>query len=335
MSIKQIQEFSDISRTAFDAKLRHAGQPAIFRGLVRDWPATQAALEGPHSLAAYLKGQDQRQLAGTLLGPAGMEGRFFYDDLVRGFNFQRRDIPFVQVIEKLLELSDQDDPMAIYAGSMPSTNLLPDFSVHNVMPLLDPEVEARLWLGNKSRIAAHYDMACNIACVVSGRRRFTLFPPEQIGNLYVGPLDFNMAGQPASMIDFSKPDFDRYPKFREALAAAHVVDLAPGDALFIPALWWHHVEADGPFNLLVNYWWPGPGDGPAFESMILALLGLRDRDPAEKAAWRAYFEHYVFGEDAAKAADHLPDHAKTVLGPPSAGRAKRMLAFVMARLSQR
>jgi hypothetical protein len=335
MTGPETQTFLHMDRATFDAQIRHAGQPTILRGLVADWPATTAAIKGHSFLADYLKAQDQRQLAGTLIGAAEMEGRYFYHESMRSFNFQRRNIPFVQVIEKLLELAVQDNPMAIYAGSVPSADLVPEFAAQNVMPLLSAEIEPRLWLGNRSRIAAHYDVACNIACVVSGRRRFTLFPPDQIGNLYIGPLDFNMAGQPASMVDFANPDFEKHPKFRDALAAAHIIDLEPGDALFIPALWWHHVEADGPFNLLVNYWWQGPGDGPAFESLILALLGLRDRDPAEKAAWRSYFDHYVFRADAARAGEHLPDHVRTVLGPPSEGRAKRILAFVMARLSQR
>jgi Cupin-like domain len=330
-----LKEWSTIDRGSFEEMTGDSRAPAVLRGFVKDWPVVDAAHNSASRLADYLKGLDVGQSVGVLLGAPSIGGRFFYDDDMRGFNFQKHEIPFRQVIDKLLSISGDAEPMAIYAGSVGAAGLVPDFAAQNPMPLLDPQIEPRLWLGNQSRIAAHYDIANNIACSVSGKRRFTLFPPDQIGNLYIGPLDFNMAGQPASMVDFANPDFDRYPKFRKALAAAHVVDLEPGDALFIPALWWHHVEAFGPFNLLVNYWWPGPGDGPAFESLVLALLGLRERNPAEKAAWRAYFDHYVFGQDAASAADHLPDHAKTVLGPPSQGRTQKMLSFVKGRLSQR
>ena len=34
-----------------------------------------------------------------------------------------------------------------------------------------------------------------------------------------------------------------------------VADLEPGDAIYIPALWWHAVQATGELNVLVNYWW--------------------------------------------------------------------------------
>jgi Cupin-like domain len=324
-----------LDRASFDHTIQASGKPAILRGLVASWPVSIAAAQSRLALAQYLKCLDRGQKAGTLMGDPAMQGRYFYDEAMRGFNFQRGEVPYAQVIDKLIEIADDPDPVAIYAGSVGAANLLTGFAASNPMPLLAADIEPRLWLGNRSRIAAHYDIANNLACAVAGQRRFTLFPPEQIGNLYIGPLDFNMAGQPSSLVDFAAPDFERFPKFRAALEQAHVAELEPGDALYIPALWWHHVEAFGPFNLLVNYWWPGPGDGPAFESMILGLLGLRDRAPAERAAWRAFFDHYVFGDAAQAAADHVPEHARSVLGPPSAARSQKLLSFVIARLSQR
>jgi hypothetical protein len=324
-----------LSRSVFEHDIVPLGAPVVLRGVVAQWPACRAAQTSPHGLADYLKAMDGGRKVGTLIAAPDVAGRFFYDAPMRGFNFQRREIPFVDVIDKLIAIADDAEPMGIYAGSVEATDLVPGFAAANAMPLLDPTVPPRLWLGNASRIAAHHDVAHNIACVVSGRRRFTLFPPDQISNLYIGPLDFNMAGPPSSLVDFANPDFDRFPKFRAALDTALVVDLAPGDGVYIPALWWHHVEAFGPFNLLANYWWAGQGDGPAFESMVLALLGLRDRSAPERAAWKAFFDHYVFGDDAGNAADHIPDHARSVLGPPEAERTKKMLSFVMQRLSQR
>lgn len=330
-----IREWHEVDRRVFEQSIVPAGVPAVLRSLVRHWPSCAAAAQSIAGLADYLKSMDGGQCAGTMLGMPDMRGHFFYDDAMHGFNFVQQDIPYVQVIDKLIDIANEPEPMAIYAGSVEATELVPGFAAANPMALLDATIPPRLWLGNASRVAAHYDIAQNIACVVSGQRRFTLFPPDQIGNLYIGPLDYTMAGQPASMVDFTAPDFVRYPKFRAALATAHVIELEPGDAIYIPALWWHHVEAFGPFNLLVNYWWPGPGDGPALESMVLGLLGVRDRSAPERAAWRSFFDYYVFGDDAVHAADHLPDHARSVLGAPNEARSRKMLDFVMARLSQR
>ena len=54
--------------------------------------------------------------------------------------------------------------------------------------------------------------------------------------------------------------------------AASVVELEPGDALFIPSMWWHHIKALSPFNLMVNHWWCST---PAsFGSPSVALLAL-------------------------------------------------------------
>ena len=140
-------------------------------------------------------------------------------------------------------------------------------------------------------------MSNNLACCMVGRRRFTLFPPDQIANLYPGPLEPTPGGQVVSMVDFRAPDFDRFPRFRDALDAAEVAELEPGDVLFYPAMWWHHVEALDPFNVMINYWWNA---SPAFmdtpmTTLLHALLSLRDRPEHEKAAWRALFDYYVFG----------------------------------------
>ncbi len=330
-----IQELSNTDSAAFERDVVAGCKPALFRGLVNSWPVAVAAQQSRGALAAYLKALDCGTPVSAMLAPPDIEGRFFYNDAMRGFNFQQGQVSLSVIIDKLLELADDPHPASIYAGSAAAANVAPGFAADNPMAMLPADVQPRLWLGNRSRVAAHYDIAHNLACVVSGKRRFTLFPPEQISNLYIGPLDFNMAGQPASMVDFAKPDFERFPKFRQALEAAIVIDMEPGDALFIPTLWWHHVEAFGPFNLLVNYWWPSVGEGPAFESLALALLAIRDRAPSERDAWKAFFDHYVFGEDAARAGDHLPEHVRSVLGPPSDGRSRKMLQFVMARLSQR
>jgi oxalate decarboxylase/phosphoglucose isomerase-like protein (cupin superfamily) len=60
-----------------------------------------------------------------------------------------------------------------------------------------------------------------------------------------------------SMVHVTAPDFERHPRFAEAMKVAQVSELSPGDAIFIPRDWYHHVEALERFNMLVNYWWQG------------------------------------------------------------------------------
>src|SRR3546814_18893261 len=106
----------------------------------------------------------------------------------------------------------------------------------------DRDPLASVWIGNRSRIPAHQDLPDNLACVAVGRRRVTLFPPDQLANLYIGPLDFTPAGQAISLVDFAAPDLARFPRFAEALRHAQVAELGPGDAVFIPRMWWRTEE---------------------------------------------------------------------------------------------
>ena len=190
-----------------------------------------------------------------------------------------------------------------------------------------------IWIGNRTVATAHFDMTHNLACCMVGRRRFVLFPPEQVHNLYPGPLEHTPAGPVVSMVNFDAPDFERYPRYREALASAQVADIEPGDVLFYPAMWWHHVHALDSFNAMINYWWtttPTFLDSP-HTTLMHALLSLRDRPPQEKAAWREIFEYYVFGAPG-RAAEHLPAHARGNLAPMDNAKASRLRAFLLSRL---
>jgi hypothetical protein len=204
------------------------------------------------------------------------------------------------------------------------------------LTVLDATVLPRIWLGNAITTPTHLDEWNNIGCVVKGRRRFTLFPPEQIRNLYIGPLDFAPTGAPMSLVRLHAPDFERFPRFREALAEAVSAELGPGDAIYIPPLWWHHVESLEPFNLLVNYWWhasPGvaAGSHSGFDTLIHAMLNLRTLPPATRAAWRALFDHYVFGLEG-DVTGHIPTHRHGILGELSPADAARLRTYLKERL---
>jgi Cupin-like domain len=330
----RVAERRNVTRSIFEEEIAPAGAPVVLKGLVNGWPVVAAARQSLEALGSYLKTHDSGAPVETFIGKPEMQGRYFYNAELSGFNFEKGAASLSSIIDQLLKMANGSPPLMIYAGSAPSGEAVPGFASDNSMSLLNPGIEPRLWLGNSSRIAAHYDNSRNIACCVAGTRRFTIFPPDQIGNLYLGPLEFTMAGPPASMVDFHAPDYGRYPKFRDAEMAGMIADLEPGDALYMPALWWHHVEAEGPFNLLVNYWWMPPNAGSTFESVMLALVNLRDQPDADKQAWRAFFDHYVFGADAVNVSDHLPEHWRTVTGPKAKERDDMVMSFIMGRLQK-
>jgi len=138
-----------------------------------------------------------------------------------------------------------------------------------------------------------------------------------------------------SVVDVDQPDFDRHPRFRDALASAQTATLEPGDAIFIPGLWWHHVRSLEPFNVLVNYWWrSAPGYlGSPLPALQHAMWALRDLPAREKQAWAKIFQYYVFGPGE-QAGQHLPEAARGELAPFDETQARRMRAQLLGRLNR-
>jgi hypothetical protein len=311
-----MQEATGIEARALPATLLCSTEPVLVRGLVAHWPAVQAAQRSADEAAAYLRRFWRGASVGAWVGPPDIEGRFFYDETFTGFNFRRELLKLDTVLDALARHADDAAPPALYIGSTTVDTCLPGFREENDLGFgaIDPLVS--LWLGNRARVATHQDLPDNLACVVAGRRRFTLFPPDALPDLYIGPLDFTPAGQAVSLVDVTRPDLQRFPRYAAALQRAQVAELGPGDAIFIPSLWWHHVEALEPFNLLVNAWWrstPPAMDTP-MNALLLALMTVRDLPPAQRRAWQGIFEHYVFAADDNTTA-HIPAPARGVLAP--------------------
>lgn len=311
------------------------GRPMVLRGLVRDWPAVQAARE--NRLADYLRSLDRGGVGDVILGGPEIEGRPFYNADLSGLNFERARRPLAALLTALETVADQARPPTLYMGSAPASVLLPDFPAANPAPGTPAGVEPRLWIGNATTIQTHHDHADNIACAVGGQRVFTLFPPEQVANLYVGPLDFTPAGQPISLVQFDRGDWrSDWPRFDAAAEAARHAVLEPGDAVYIPSLWWHHVQATAALSMLVNYWWAvGPVGAPSpFDALVLTIGALGDLPPERRRAWAALFDHYVFETDARTHA-HLPPQRRGVLGESTPAMLDRIKRFVMNGLARR
>jgi len=291
-------------------------EPVILRGLVKSWPAVEAGARSPAALRDYLLQFDAGRTMEAFFGDPQIAGKYYYRDDLKGFNFERKTMSFSSALNEIVSNIDRPDSPSAYMGSLSLEDFLPGFVAQNVMPVLGPAVGGRIWLGHASNVSSHYDAFENIACVVAGTRRFTLYSPELIGRLYVGPIDNTMAGQPVSLAASSPPDDDKYPLFKEIRDQALVAELQPGDALFLPKLWWHKVEATASFNGLVNYWWDAFSAGPdaPYTSLLLAMIAICERPPKERQAWKAYFDHYVF-RSAGHPLAHLPTDRHGLLGP--------------------
>jgi mannose-6-phosphate isomerase-like protein (cupin superfamily) len=305
--MQSINEWNKADIESFQSDIVAAESPAVIRSLAGDWPAVARGKEGAAEICHYLGEFDDGKLVYTIAAPPSACGRFFYSDDLRSLNFNRGQIPLRQVLTQLISQLGAPEAHSIAVQSLPVRDILPAFDNENRIRFLDESIEPTMWIGNQGKVAPHYDVHKNIACVVAGRRRFTLFPPDQIVNLYPGPVLGAPGGVPISLVDMRDPELERYPRFSAALEVAQEALLEPGDAIYIPSLWWHAVESLEPVNVLVNYWWGGineHGVSPN-DSLLHGMLTMAGLDESQLRAWLHFFDYYVFrtGEDPK---DHLP-----------------------------
>jgi hypothetical protein len=324
----------DLPPRRFQDEVVGGCQPVIMRGLVADWPVVQAGRGSPARLKDYLAAFDVGGRVEAYFGQQEIGGKYYYTPELKGFNFERRMLKLLEALQVMVESLERADAPSVYVGSVPTGDALPGFAAANAMPLLAPNLTPRIWLGTRSNVSCHHDTFDNLACVIAGRRRFTLFAPELIGRLYVGPIDNTMAGAPVSLAaSADSPDDGAFPLFEDIRRRAIRVELEAGDALYLPKLWWHKVESLAPLNGLVNYWWDAFSAGPdaPYTSMLLAMIAISERPLAERRAWKAFFEHYVFRTNGHPLA-HLPPEQHGLLGPLKPENYARIRARVMHML---
>jgi len=301
----------------FRREIAERCRPVVLRGVFDNWPAVRAAVESPAALRDYLCRFSN-----------GVQAQAFIGD--PAINFERADMDVPTALEQVLANAATPGSPTLYMGSLRTETYLPGFASENGTGMLPPEISPRIWFGNQSYVSCHYDTYDNLAGVVAGRRRFTLYPPEAIAGLYVGPIDHTMAGQPVSLADGAERGDARYPAFEAIREQALEAELGPGDALYLPKLWWHRIEATDPVNVLVNYWWDGFASGPdaPYNAMLLSMIAIAERPAAEREAWKALFDHYVFRPGGHPLA-HLPEAKHGILGPLASGNYGRIRAHIM------
>ena len=323
-----------VGRAELDARLKGARAPFVVRGLVADWPLVETARQSSHDARAYLLRHARDTLFTASFGTSASDGRLFYDHSMQ-MNFRTVRAKLPEIFAEIDRAEGAAGGPPLYLGSIDLHDFFDGLHEANHVDLGNRSPLASIWIGTRSRAPAHNDFPDNLACVAVGRRRFTLFPPDQFRRLYLGPVDNTPAGRTVSLVDLHAPDFDSHPRFSEALRHAQVAELEPGDAIYIPSTWWHDVEALAPFNVLVNYWWRETPRwlGQPQEALTHAILAIRDLPEHEKVHWREMFDHYVF-ENREEVAAHIPPHARSLLSPLTPETAGRIRAYLLRALSQ-
>ncbi|CAM9181020.1 unnamed protein product, partial [Discosporangium mesarthrocarpum] len=169
--------------------------------------------------------------------------------------------------------------------------------------------DSTFWLGSEgSHTPLHHDTyGLNLVAQLHGRKKWTLFPPEDTEHLYPTRIPYEESSV-FSQVDVRAPDLKRqvmnfstlypltvFPKFGKAKPV--VINLVPGDALYVPKHWWHFVETQET-SLSVNIWVDHPGDAEdrATESLARVLATSLARElmdevgpgwlnPTEEGIW--------------------------------------------------
>lgn len=314
--MKAIRVVENCQSNHISEEILLSNEPLLLKNFVHDWPLVKEAKKSDSAVISYLRNFDAKKPLTAMTGDPSIKGRIFYNEDLSGFNFDYRRVSLEEIFQKLTECSKLQEPPMIYVGSTNIDNWLPGFREENDITLGKHQPIASLWIGNRSRVAPHYDFPTNIACSVAGKRRFTFFSPEHLDNLYVGPIDFSPAGQPISLVDLLNPDYEKFPKYRNAESDAIVADLDVGDAVLIPSMWWHHVEARNDLNVLVNYWWRTTPNfmGSPLNVLQHAIMGLRDLPDEQRGIWKSLFDYYVFNQKEENIS-HIPENARGALNP--------------------
>jgi len=327
----KIKEISGVSVDNIPEDVLTSTQPIILKQLAAHWPLVTTTSN--NQCIEEIQKHYQGALTYAFIADKSTKGRYFYQNNLSELNFSKQQVALNDVLTQLATPNSQH---SIYVGSSNIDALLPTLKQsHHISSLDSYHPLASIWLGNESRIAAHQDMPSNIACCIKGQRRFTLFPPDQVENLYIGPLDFTPAGQAISLVDFHQIDHQQYPNFKKAMQKAYIAELEPGDALYIPSMWWHHVEGLSNFNVLLNFWWNSHTTpvGAPIDALYHALLNIKSLPTEQKKAWQALFNHYIFNDNE-QALDHIPREQQGILDSSTELSSRKIRAMLLNKLNR-
>jgi len=323
-----IAELKSVSPEQFATEIRDKAKPVVLRGAVNHWPAV--SYKTAEELFSYLSSLDTQKLQPTYIGTQGVKGAFHYSQNLKGQNYQQIPETLTAALNRLLR---NPSPDGTYAQSLPIVDHIPGFIADHTFDIVPQGTQPRAWIGTQTTVQTHFDANENIACVVLGERDVTLFPPEQLAGLYPGPLEVAPGGVMVSLTSLDNPDFKTHPRFEHTLKTAQRTRLTPGDALYIPYGWWHHIKALSPLNMLVNYWWT---DSKAmlqnpYAALFHAMMCFHHLRPEQAKTWQNMFTHFVFQENGSPM-DHVPETARGILGGVRPEDRKRAIITMMKTL---
>ena len=225
---KVVERRANLSRDEFRDQYYAANRPVIIQNLMTDWKAMTAWT--PDYLKSVAGDQTVEVMTGRNADPNyEMNGRK-----------HRTEMRFADYVDMVYSGKVTNDytmvPHNEFLQRADAQPLLKDFS--SFPKYLNPAAVAQqcfLWFGPGGTVTPlHHETRNSVMAQVIGRKRYRLIPAAQWQYVYHSKGVF-------SEVDCERPDLIRFPKFRNATLTDIVV--GPGEVLFMPVGWWHHVRA--------------------------------------------------------------------------------------------
>ena len=223
------------------------------------WPLTRSlfARRQDRDKIVYMHGLLKGQRVHFTYLPPQLEGDLgFGADGRPNVSFFTHKSSATDFLEGLLRCVLEPGYGVAYAQSRP-LNAFPKIAArveleHHVGRL--PRASARIWIGSGGHVnALHFDCFANFLFLVAGQKRVCLFPPDSFADLEPTPPRRGIGGATSTRIKLLALSRAERTRLRPLFARGVYVVLRPGDGLFIPPNWWHHVEGRR-FNVMANVW---------------------------------------------------------------------------------
>jgi hypothetical protein len=226
--VEAVDRREGLSRQEFLNEYYSQNRPVILTDVCRDWPARTRWTTD--YLAKVLGGVDVEVMAGRDLDP----------DYEINADSHKVMMPFDEYVAKVEATNSGNDLYLVANNGLlerpEAAPLWDDFELDERFLTNDRAAKrAFLWLGPAGTVTPlHHDTMNVMFNQVDGWKHFILIPSVDQWRLYNHLAVY-------SKVDPLAPDLDQYPLFAEA-RQIHL-DIGPGESLFIPAGWWHHVVA--------------------------------------------------------------------------------------------
>lgn len=220
LKLATVDKVSTISRKEFSDSYFTPLKPLIIEDLAKSWPALK---KWTPDFFRDQHGSSQVKVYDESFVSAG-----------DNYMSQAKSIPLSKFIDAVMTTS-QDLRMFLYNIKSEIPALVDDIVFPDLVDGLSKNFIFMFFGCKDSVTQMHFDidMSHVFHTAIFGRKTITLFPFEQGKNLHRYPFTCR------SYVDVHQPDFKQYPGLKNA--QGYQVVLEPGETLFIPSGYWHHL----------------------------------------------------------------------------------------------